>query len=84
MYLGQLAKLREAFAACKVTVTLDDRDQEALLDREGDANTPSDLVTVQEVQLHQQVRMLSYLTNEPPSYANLRCFCGPWTTIKVR
>ena len=62
MYLGQLSKLREAFAACKVTVTLDSRDQEALLDRDGDADVPSDSIVVQEVQLHQQVRMLSYLS----------------------
>ena len=64
MYLGQLSKLREAFAASKVTVTLDSRDQEALLDREGDTGVPSDSVVVQELQLHQQVRMLSYPTNE--------------------
>jgi len=65
MYLGQLSKLREAFAASKVTVTLDSRDQEALLDREGDTDVPSDSVMVQEVQLHRQVRILSYQsTNE--------------------
>lgn len=57
MYLGQLSKLREAFAASKITVTLDSRDQEALLDREGDKDVPSDSVLVQEVQLHRQVRM---------------------------
>jgi hypothetical protein len=45
MYLGQLSKLREAFSACKITVTLDSRDQEALLDREGDTDVPSDSVT---------------------------------------
>lgn len=58
MYLGQLAKLREAFAACKVTVTLDSRDQDALIDREKDTDTPSDSVLVQEVHLNRQVRML--------------------------
>jgi len=50
MHLGQLSKLREAFAASKVTITLDSRDQEALLDREGDTHVPSDSVLVQEVQ----------------------------------
>jgi len=59
MYLGQLSKLREAFAACKVTVTLDSRDQEAL-DREGDAGVPSDSALIQEIQLNRQVRMPPY------------------------
>jgi len=60
MYLGQLSKLREAFAASRVTVTLDSRDQEALLDREGDKDAvgASGSVVVQDVQLHHQVRML--------------------------
>ena len=63
MYLGQLSKLREAFASSRVTVTLDDRDQEALLDREGDKDAVggSDSVVVQDVQLHHQVRMLLIL-----------------------
>ena len=59
MHLGQLSKLREAFAACKVTITLDSRDQEALLDREGDTDVPNDSVLVQEVQPQRQVRTLS-------------------------
>lgn len=62
MYLGQLSKLREAFASSRVTVTLDDRDQAALLDKEGDKDTTDarDSV-VQDVQLHRQVRMLLVL-----------------------
>jgi hypothetical protein len=83
MYLGQLSKLREAFAACKVSVTLDSRDQEALLDREGDTDVPNDSVLVQEVQLHQQVRLPPH-PQMKPSYGNSRCFCGLWTTTKVR
>jgi hypothetical protein len=68
MYLGQLSKLREAFAASKVTVTLDSRDQEALLDREsdGDATKENDKVVVQDVQLHKQVRWLSRFMTQPP------------------
>ena len=58
MYLGQLSKLREAFASSRVTVTLDSRDQEALMDREGDKDGASDSVVVQDVQLHRQVRFL--------------------------
>lgn len=76
MYLGQLSKLREAFASSRVTVTLDDRDQEALLDKEGDKDTvgTSDLV-VQDVQLHRQVRMLLILSrNRLIEY--LRYSCG--------
>ena len=63
MYLGQLSKLREAFASSRVTVTLDDRDQDALLDREGDkeAVVAKDSVVLQDVQLHHQVRMLLIL-----------------------
>ena len=63
MYLGQLSKLREAFASSRVTVTLDDRDQAALLDREGDKEAvgAKDSVVVQDVQLHHQVRMLLIL-----------------------
>ena len=63
MYLGQLSKLREAFALSRVTVTLDDRDQAALLDREGDkeAVVAKDAVVLQDVQLHHQVRMLLIL-----------------------
>ena len=60
MYLGQLSKLRDAFAACKVTVTLDSRDQEALVDREKDTDAPSDSVTVQEVHLNRQVSILRH------------------------
>lgn len=58
MYLGQLAKLREAFASSRVTVTLDGRDQQALLDREGDrdATRENDPVAVQDVQRPRQVR----------------------------
>jgi hypothetical protein len=68
MYLGQLSKLREAFAASRVTVTLDSRDQEALLDREGDgdATKENDKVVVQDVQLHKQVRWLSTFMTQPP------------------
>jgi len=61
MHLGQLAKLCEAFTACKVTITLDSRDQEALLDKEGDTYVASDSVLVQEVQPQRQVRTLSPL-----------------------
>jgi len=71
MYLGQLSKLREAFAACKVTVTLDSRDQEALLDREGDADVPNDSALVQEIQLNRQVRMPPY-----PSHGHLMEILG--------
>ena len=63
MYLGQLSKLREVFASSRVTVALDDRDQAALLDREGDkeAVEAKDSVVLQDVQLHHQVRMLLIL-----------------------
>jgi hypothetical protein len=63
MYLGQLSKLREAFASSRVTVTLDSRDQEALLDKEGDKDTAetSDSAVVHNVQLHHQVRALLIL-----------------------
>jgi len=63
MYLGQLSKLREAFASSRVTVTLDSRDQEALMDREGDKGTvgASNSVVVQDVQLNHQVRLLEFL-----------------------
>ena len=84
MYLGQLSKLREAFSACKITVTLDSRDQEALLDREGDKDAPSDSVTVQEVHLNRQVRMLSYPPIIGPSNGDSRCSCGLWTITRVR
>ena len=57
MYLGQLSKLREAFASSRVTVTLDSRDQEALMDKEGDKDAVESVV-VQDVQLHRQVRFL--------------------------
>jgi len=62
MYLGQLSKLREALASSRVTVTLDSRDQEALLDREGDRGAvgASDSVVVQDVQLHRQVRSVQF------------------------
>lgn len=67
MYLGQLSKLREAFASSRVTVTLDSRDQEALMDREGDKDGASDSVGAQDVQLHRQVRFLQpLLIIEPP------------------
>ena len=77
MYLGQLAKLREVFASSRVTVALDSRDQEALMDKEGDrdAINACNSVVVQDVQLHQQVRYFSDFLQQP-THQVFRYFCG--------
>lgn len=36
MYLGQLTKIRDALASCKLSVILDERDEASLIEREGD------------------------------------------------
>lgn len=76
MYLGQLSKLREAFASSRVTVTLDSRDQEALMDREGDKGAvgANDSVVVQDVQLHHQV--IAFIVVKSLSHLEFRYSCG--------
>jgi hypothetical protein len=70
MCLGQLSKLREAFASSQVTVTLDSHDQEALLDMGVDVDVPVDSVLMQEAQHHQQVSML-FIPSTKPSEGTL-------------
>lgn len=57
MYLGQLAKLRDALRTSKINVALDSRDEEELRNREGDAE-PVDVhaqVELSEVRVTDQV-----------------------------
>lgn len=60
MYLGQLAKLRDALRTSKINVILDSRDEEELRNQEKDADGSSDdQVEVSEIRLSDQVSDLS-------------------------
>jgi hypothetical protein len=56
-YLGQLTKIRDALASCKLSVVLDARDEESLLAREG--NDESSLkAEATDIDVSKQVRDL--------------------------
>jgi hypothetical protein len=56
-YLGQLTKIRDALASCKLSVVLDERDEDTLLAREGDEESLLDVGTA-EIDVSKQVSHL--------------------------
>ena len=62
-YLGQLARLRDALAG-EVAVVIDERDQAALDDREGDQDDAGDAIlttSIQRVKVTSRVRCRPYV-----------------------
>lgn len=57
MYLGQLVKIRDALASCKLSVVLDERDENTLLEKEGDVDSSSDMGTT-EIDVSKQVSIV--------------------------
>jgi hypothetical protein len=88
-YLGQLAKVRDALAT-EVAVVIDDRDQIALADREGDeADLPDILATpdVEHFKVTKRVRMcllLRILSELNTLLSILRFVSGRLIIIKAR
>jgi hypothetical protein len=56
MYLGQLTQIRDALASCKLSVVLDERDENALLEKDGDAEATHETSTT-EIDVSKQVRI---------------------------
>jgi hypothetical protein len=56
MYLGQLTQIRDALASCKLSVVLDERDENALLEKDGDAEATPETSTT-EIDVSKQVRI---------------------------
>jgi len=53
-YLGQLTKIRDALASCKLSVVLDERDEEKLLERDEKDRTPM-VAEVSQIDVSKQV-----------------------------
>jgi hypothetical protein len=56
MYLGQLTQIRDALASCKLSVVLDERDENALLEKDGDADATPETNTTK-IDVSKQVRI---------------------------
>jgi hypothetical protein len=56
MYLGQLTKIRDVLASCKLSVTLDERDANILSERQADDDPTSEAGDArQEIDVSRQV-----------------------------